>query len=72
MLTLDQQLWPGSTDAVIGSPGWDDESTASRKAKSHEKVTAAWGPMARAVGGPLTKECECCAMKRRRMLGRQN
>lgn len=70
--TLDQELWPGSRGAVIGPPAWEAQCTASRTARSREKVGAAFGPMARAVEGLTSKECECCSAKGRRMLGRQN
>lgn len=72
MPTLDQELWPGSRGAVIGPPAWDEQCTASREARSREEVVAAFGPMARAVEGLTSKECECCSAKGRRMLGRQN
>lgn len=58
--------------AVIGPLGWEAHPTASRKARLHEKVAASLGPMARAVEGPSTRECECCSAKGRRIPGRQN
>lgn len=70
--TLDQQLQPGRRCVVIGPPTWDIHPTTSRKGKSQEKVSASFGSMGRAVEGPPTKECECCSVKGRRTLGRQN
>lgn len=52
---------------MIGPTGWGAQPTASM-ARSHEEVAAAFGPMARAVEGQPSKECECSSAKGRRML----
>lgn len=67
MPTLGQQLCPGRRSVAIGLPGWDAHPTASRKARSYEKVAASFGPVARAVEGPPATECVCCSVKGKRM-----
>lgn len=52
--------------AWVGCP-----AVASRKVRSHKKV-AAFGPIAKAVEGPHSKEDECCSPKGRTVLSRQN